>query len=180
MLAGVVGNAPIGLATELSAKSEIVSVLVDTAKVIRLPEKTKTIIVGNPAIADIAPGAKGIAILTGKSFGITNIIALDANGSMIAESTISVQAPQQAMIVTVQLGADVRNSYTCTPKCQPTAQLGDSSQWFGEVSSQADKRRSSALGSAVPMNAGGSIPDNALSVRSGMPATIEQNAASGQ
>ncbi|KQP30304.1 pilus assembly protein [Methylobacterium sp. Leaf102] len=122
----------------------LVTVTVDNAKVIRLPENTQTVIVGNPIIADVSLQKNGVLILTGKSFGSTNLIALDRGGNMLAESTISVQAPQAA-VVTVQRGLE-RESYSCTPNCQPSAQLGDSTRYFGEVSGQAEARRAMAVG----------------------------------
>jgi len=121
----------------------VVTVTVDNAKVIRLPESTQTVVVGNPIIADVSLQKNGVLILTGKSFGSTNLIALDRGGNMLAESTISVQAPQAA-VVTVQRGLE-RESYSCTPNCQPSAQLGDSSRYFGEVSGQAEARRAMAV-----------------------------------
>lgn len=127
-------------AAEAAQKMETVSVTVDNAKVIRLPEKTQTVIVGNPMIADVSMQKHGVIILTGKSFGITNLIALDATGAMLAESAISVQAPQVS-IVTVQRGPEERNSYSCTPNCQPSMQLGDSTKYFTEVSGQANARK---------------------------------------
>ncbi|WP_198290810.1 pilus assembly protein N-terminal domain-containing protein [Methylobacterium sp. 88A] len=122
----------------------IVAVSVDNAKVIRLPERTQTVIVGNPLVADVALQRNGIVILTGKSFGSTNLIALDASGTMLAETTISVQAAQGS-IVTVQRGLD-RESYSCTPNCMPSMQLGDATKYFGDVSGQADARRNLATG----------------------------------
>ncbi|MCJ2083563.1 pilus assembly protein N-terminal domain-containing protein [Methylobacterium sp. J-090] len=122
----------------------VVAVTVDNAKVIRLPESTQTVIVGNPIIADVSLQKNGVLILTGKSFGSTNLIALDRGGNMLAESTIRVQAPQAA-VVTVQRGLE-RESYSCTPNCQPSVQLGDSSRYFGEVSGQAESRRAMAVG----------------------------------
>lgn len=135
--------------TGLAAANEpvpqsVVSVSVDNAKVIRLPEKTATVIVGNPLIADITLQRNGVVVLTGKSFGSTNLIALDHKGTMLAESTISVQAPQ-ASIITVQRGLD-RESYSCTPNCQPSVQLGDAQKYFTDASTQAEQRRSMAVG----------------------------------
>jgi hypothetical protein len=115
-----------------------VTVMVDHAKIIRLPERTSTVIVGNPFIADVSMQKNGVLVLTGKSYGITNLIALDAGGTMLAESYISVQAPSEA-VVTVQRGLD-RESYSCTPACQPALQLGDSQKYFSELGGQAGQR----------------------------------------
>ncbi|MCJ2120987.1 pilus assembly protein N-terminal domain-containing protein [Methylobacterium sp. J-077] len=122
----------------------IVTVLVDNAKVIRLPEKTATVIVGNPIIAEVTPQKNGVLVLTGKSFGSTNLIALDTAGGLIAETMIRVEASRDSTI-TVQRGLD-RESLSCTPNCQPAVQLGDSANYFGTTSGQADARRKLATG----------------------------------
>ncbi|MBB2959663.1 pilus assembly protein N-terminal domain-containing protein [Methylobacterium sp. R2-1] len=140
VLALIVLTSP-ALANEAVSQGAV-SVQVDNAKVIRLPEKTQTVVVGNPMIADITLQKNGVVVLTGKSFGITNLIALDGKGAMLAESTISVQAPQ-ASIITVQRGLD-RESYSCTPNCQPSVQLGDATKYFDETSKQAEARRTMA------------------------------------
>jgi hypothetical protein len=127
---------------EPSRFSEPVSVMIDHAKVLRLPERTQTVIVGNPIIADVSVQKNGVLVLTGKSYGRTNLIALDNGGTLIAESMISVQAPSDA-VVTVQRGLD-RESYSCTPSCQPSLLLGDAQKYFSEVGGQAGQRNSLA------------------------------------
>lgn len=117
-------------------------VTVDQAKVIRLPENTKTVVVGNPSIADVAIQKSGVVVVTGKSYGITNLIALDGSGNMLAESSLSVQAPSDAIVV-VQRGLD-RQSYSCTPACQPSVTLGDATAYFSENRTQADQHTQSA------------------------------------
>jgi hypothetical protein len=120
-------------------------VMIDHAKVIRLPDKTQTVIVGNPIIADVTIQKNGIIVVTGKSYGVTNLIALDTAGTLLAESMIRVQAPNEA-VVTVQRGLE-RETYSCTPNCQPSLLLGDSNKYFSEVGGQAGQRNSLATGS---------------------------------
>jgi Pilus formation protein N terminal region len=122
----------------LPSRLETVAVVVDHARVIRLPEKTATVIVGNPIVADVSVQKNGVLVVTGKSFGVTNLIALDSSGSMLAESHISVRAATDS-IMTVHRGLD-RESYSCTPHCQPSIQLGDSNKYFGEAGGQATQR----------------------------------------
>jgi hypothetical protein len=43
----------------------------------------------------------------------------------------------------VQRGFE-RESYSCTPNCNPSVILGDSPKYFGEVGSQATQRNSLA------------------------------------
>jgi Flp pilus assembly secretin CpaC len=129
--------APTRTAPASTAERTRLAVTVDRAKIIRLPDNTRTVIVGNPAIADVALQKNGVVVVTGKSFGETNLIALDASGTMLAESTLTVQAPTEA-IVTVQRGLE-RQTYSCTPSCQPAVQLGDATSYFSTVKEQAQQ-----------------------------------------
>jgi hypothetical protein len=124
------------------ARAEAVTVTVDHAKVLRLPEKAQTVIVGNPAIADVTVQRNGVMIVTGKSYGVTNLIALDATGALLAESSIRVGAATDS-ILTVQRGLE-RESYSCTPNCQPSAQLGDSKNFFDGTNGQSGARNAAA------------------------------------
>ena len=117
---------------------DTITVMIDHAKVVRLPERAQTVIIGNPMIADLTVQKNGIVVVTGKSYGITNVIALDGGGTLLAESFISVQAATESVVV-VQRGLE-RESYSCTPNCQPSILLGDSSKYFSEVGGQAGQR----------------------------------------
>ena len=126
----------------IGAERGELSVVVDRAKIIRLPERTQTVVIGNPAIADVAIQKNGVVVVTGKSYGVTNLIALDSSGSMLAESNVSVGAPSEAVLV-VQRGLE-RQSYSCTPACQPSVILGDSTTYFSETRGQVDARNAFA------------------------------------
>lgn len=128
----------------VAAPLESVVVLVDHAKVIRLPAHAQTVVVGNPAIADVTVQRNGVMIVTGKSYGVTNLIALDATGTLLAESLVRV-SPDGDAVLTVQRGME-RESYSCTPQCQPSVQLGDSQKYFSEVGAQASSRNALAGG----------------------------------
>jgi Flp pilus assembly secretin CpaC len=121
---------------------DTVAVMVDHAKVVRLPERTQTVIVGNPIIADITVQRNGIVVVTGKSYGVTNVIALDGAGTLLAESLISVQAATESVVI-VQRGLE-RESYSCTPNCQPSLLLGDANRYFSEVGGQTGQRNTLA------------------------------------
>lgn len=124
--------------------ADTVLVKVDHAKVVRLPAKAQTVIVGNPAIADVTVQRNGVMIVTGKSYGVTNLIALDAAGVLLAESLVSVAAASDSLL-TVQRGLQ-RESYSCTPTCQPAAQPGDSKGFFDEIGGQTKARNAAATG----------------------------------
>ena len=105
------------------ATPETIVVSLNQAKIIRLPPNAQTVIVGNPSIADVTVQKNGILVVTGKSYGMTNVIALDAKGALLGESRLRVDNANDA-IVMVQRGLE-RQSYTCTPSCEPTVTLGD-------------------------------------------------------
>lgn len=134
------GKTVVGPLAAQPARTHIgaLSVVIDRAKVIRLPERAQTVIIGNPAIADIAVQKNGIVVVTGKSYGSTNMIALDASGNMLAESMVAVNAPTDG-IVTLQKGGD-RHTLSCTPNCQPSILLGDATTFFTENKGQAEQR----------------------------------------
>ncbi len=72
-----------------ACQPESVVVMVDHAKVVRLPAKAQTVIIGNPAIARCRRSEERVMIVTGKSYGVTNLIALDASGTLLAESLVA-------------------------------------------------------------------------------------------
>lgn len=118
-------------------------VMINRAKVIRLPERAQTVVVGNPAIADLSLQKNGIVVVTGKSYGATNLIALDGAGNMLAESVVNVVAQTEGLVV-VQRAFD-RFSYSCNPVCQPSVNLGDSTAYFNDVRTQADAHNQFAV-----------------------------------
>ena len=111
-------------ATGAAAENTTVTVKLDKASLIRMPAKALTLVIGNPAIADVTVlKNNGMMVITGKSYGETNLIAVDAEGNPVGESIIRVTAGAEAMLV-VQRGAE-RETYNCAPRCLPSAQLGD-------------------------------------------------------
>lgn len=118
--------------------AETIRVTLDQAKLVKLPAGAETVVIGNPAIADVTVQKNGVMVITGKSAGRTNFIALDASGSIISESTLAVGAATAGRMV-VQRGI-ARNTYDCSPECLPTVSLGDDNAYFGGVVGQVGQR----------------------------------------
>ena len=131
-------------AAQQPADAGQIAVTIDRAKVIRLPEGARTVIVGNPVIADVAIQKNGVVVVTGKSFGITNMIALDGAGNMLAESMLTVRGPTDTLVV-LQRGPLDRQSYSCTPNCLPSAVLGDATSFYSDNKTQIEQRIQSAM-----------------------------------
>lgn len=115
-----------------------IGVFLDQAKLLKLPTGTETIIVGNPAIADVTVQRNGVLIITGRMPGRTNFIALDTNGTIISESLVSVSTPPDHGLL-VMRGLDSAH-YHCAPNCQPTVALGDEEKHFGRAADQTLRR----------------------------------------
>ena len=129
-----------------------IHLVLDKAKVLQLPANASTVVVGNPAVADVTiVGRTKFMVLTGKGFGETNLIALDSKGRSVGESIIRVNASTNSLIV--QRGME-RETWDCTPRCQPTFSLGDSGKYAAESGGQMQSRNVSA-GSASQRPAGG-------------------------
>ncbi|MFG1250229.1 pilus assembly protein N-terminal domain-containing protein [Xanthobacter flavus] len=117
-----------------------VVVSLDQARAFTVPAGARVVSVGNPAIAEVtATGVQNVSLITGKAFGTTNLLMLDANGRVLVEAVINVARNTKGM-VTVQHGLGQRSTFACAPTCAPTATLGDSADTFGTVSAQMQQR----------------------------------------
>ncbi|MFG1270764.1 pilus assembly protein N-terminal domain-containing protein [Xanthobacter sp. DSM 14520] len=118
---------------------------IDQARAFVLPGDAKVVTVGNPTIADVTTSAaRDVAIVTGKAFGITNVLILDGSGRELAQATISVNRNAASGLVTVQHGLAQRTTFSCSPTCTPTASLGDTPDTFGAISGQMQQRNALA------------------------------------
>jgi Flp pilus assembly secretin CpaC len=129
--------------------TDVVVVRLDQARITRLPDKVSTVVVGNPLIADVSMQAGGLLVLTGKGYGVTNIVALDRAGVVLSEFLVQVEAATDTIVV-VYRGA-ARESYSCTPECSPRISLGDTQQYFESALGQTVIRTGRAqVGGATP------------------------------
>jgi hypothetical protein len=134
-----------------AAAVEPVKVMLDQATILKLPEGTSTIIVGNPLIADVAVQAGGLVVVTGKGYGATNLLALDRSGATLMERELQVRGGGESTVFVFR-GAE-RESYSCAPNCERRITLGDSPAFFTANAGQVDTRNSQASGAAKPPGA---------------------------
>ena len=80
----------IGLSMATVAAETGIQVVMNQAKIVKLARPADTIVVGNPAIADAAVQDSSTIVLTGKGFGVTNLVILDAEGAAIVDEQIYV------------------------------------------------------------------------------------------
>ena len=122
---------------------DTLDVVVDRSRLVKMPERVATIVVGNPLIADASLQAGGLVVITGKGYGTTNLIALDRKGNALMERVIQVLGPQCDMVV-VYKGVNCE-TYSCAPVCNPTSTLGDFQQFFAQNLAQIVTRSNQAV-----------------------------------
>ena len=105
------------------ALAEDLTVSKDQSKVIKLTNAAATIVVGNPNIADVAMQDGTTAFITGRGFGTTNVIAMDAEGRQIASFRVVVAADANRSVTLVRGGQIV--TLSCAPRCEAVASAGE-------------------------------------------------------
>lgn len=117
------------------ADSAPVSVKVNMARILRINAPAATVIIGNPGVADVTIQDPQTLVLTGRSYGQTNLIILDKIGNPIADTLIEV-VQEQANVVTVFMG-DRRTTLACAPVCQGVVMLGDDNTFTAQTAGSA-------------------------------------------
>jgi hypothetical protein len=131
----------------LSSKAKAADLVVayDQSQLLRLPRAVSSVIIGNPSIADVAIQGGNLLVVTGKTFGVTNIIALDEERNIIQDQRIVVTR-DEVRIVNLTKGG-LRQSYSCTPNCSPTLTIGDDKDYFETVAKHASAKTKFSNGS---------------------------------
>jgi hypothetical protein len=131
------------VAMSSAAGAETIVVTMDQAKLTGVPPRTATLVVGNPLIADVTVQAGGnVMVITGKGYGVTNVIALDPSGRKLNEKLVRVQGPAESVVV---YRGNTRESYICKPDCERRITLGDSPEFFDATINQTSNRSNRAM-----------------------------------
>jgi hypothetical protein len=119
------------------ARSADINVFLDQARLVRLPDRVATVVIGNPAVADATVQSGGWMVITGKGYGLTNLVALDRAGAVLLEKSVLVESAQA--VVVVHKGVN-RETYSCSPTCEPRFTLGDGNAFFEKTGGQITVR----------------------------------------
>jgi hypothetical protein len=129
-------------ASHAVAKEPII-VRLDEARIMEVPDRASTVVIGNPLIADLSIQPGGLAVVTGKSYGATNLIVMDKTGAVLNEQTVQVEgSPDQTVVV---YRGVTRETYSCAPFCSPRLTLGDSLPYFNDVMTELTTRNTQSL-----------------------------------
>ena len=117
-------------------KSVPVQVPMDNVTLVSFKEPVSTVYIGNPSIAELTLVDSRHVFVLGKRFGATNLIALGADKTMIANDPVTVSS-RHAEAVTVFRGQDTFN-YVCTGfHCETRPVPGDQKTYFDNTEASA-------------------------------------------
>ncbi|HRD46591.1 MAG TPA: pilus assembly protein N-terminal domain-containing protein [Caulobacter sp.] len=107
----------------LPAAAQNMPIRIDQAARLVLSGSARDVIIGNPAVADVTVLDGRTLVVTGKGYGITNLIVVDGRGRTILDRQIIVSASDDGR-VTMYRGPDLYN-YACAPRCERTPMPGE-------------------------------------------------------
>ena len=106
-------------ALAMDSNGSLLRVFMNQARVLKLDRPVSKVIVGNAEVADATVADPMTIVLTGRSFGTTNLVLLDSDGNAIADERILVSIDEGN---TVRLFRQTnRTVLSCTPNCEQHA-----------------------------------------------------------
>ena len=109
-----------------------IQVVMNQAKIVKLARPADTIVIGNPAIADASVQDATTVVLTGKGFGVTNLVILDSEGAPVVDEQVFVTRGD-ARSVRIYRRADIQ-TLSCTPLCESSYKSDAERQSESEMS----------------------------------------------
>jgi Flp pilus assembly secretin CpaC len=131
-----------GFVPPASAEDGPISVKANMARILRISAPAATVVIGNPGVADVTIQDPQTLVLTGKSYGQTNLIVLDELGNPIADTIIEVIQAQSDTVTVFQ--GQIKTTVSCAPICQSMIMLGDERTYSAEAAASAGIVESSA------------------------------------
>lgn len=113
---GLAALLTVGAGAPAALAEEGINIQMNQAKVLKLARPADTIIIGNPNIADASVQDASTIVLTGRGFGVTNLVVIDADGQPVIDEQIIVSR-HFANSIRVYRRANVQ-TLSCTPYCE--------------------------------------------------------------
>ena len=124
------------------------------SKALYLPAPVATVMVSNPAIADVSIQGSKLLYVLARSYGRTDFIALNAEGKQVAHFDIDVIAPKTSAVTLLR--GTAQTTYSCTPRCEPVPDPSDGREAFNTAMGQSMAMRAMGSSSAMaPTGSGG-------------------------
>lgn len=121
LLAALLGTICFALPVSVFAEEAagIMRVYMNQARILKLDRPVSKVIIGNAQVADATVADPQTIVLTGRAFGATNLVLLDAEGNAIADERVLVSI-DEGNTVRVFRQTD-RAVLSCTPNCEQHA-----------------------------------------------------------
>ena len=103
------------------ADDSLMHVFLNHAKVLKLDRPVSKVIVGNAKVADATVADAQTIVLTGKAFGTTNLVLLDADGNALLDERVLVSIDESNTLRLFR--QTTRAVYSCTPACEEHQEL---------------------------------------------------------
>ena len=110
-----------GTAIAAEQDGDFIRVFMNHARVLKLDRAVAKVIIGNNQVADATVADSKTIVLTGRSFGTTNLVLLDAADNAIVDQRVLVSI-DEGNTVRVFRQTD-RTVYSCTPNCEQHVDL---------------------------------------------------------
>jgi Flp pilus assembly secretin CpaC len=109
-----------------SAENDVMHVYMNQAKVLKLDRPVSKVIVGNSKVADATVADAKTIVLTGHSFGTTNLVLLDADGNALLDERILVSIDEGNTVRVFR--QTERLVLSCTPACEQHENLSNKAE----------------------------------------------------
>jgi Flp pilus assembly secretin CpaC len=93
-----------------------IQVIMNQAKIVKLTKDASTIVIGNPEIVDATVQDPRTVVLTGKGFGVTNLVILDEAGAPVVDDFIYVSRSDERSLRVFRRSKV--STLSCTPFCE--------------------------------------------------------------
>jgi Pilus formation protein N terminal region len=124
-----------------------VAVVMDEVRVVTFQRPIATVFVGNPMIADATVIDPYHAFVLGKTFGVTNLVALGPQSQPVANQQITV-SNRGGGVVTLNKGA-AQFTYSCTlAHCESNTVPGDQKAFFDDTTGSISNHQDQAIKAA--------------------------------
>ena len=101
---------------ESASAEDYIALETSQARILRLARPADSVVIGNPSIADAVVQDAQTIVLTGKDFGVTNIVVMDKQGEPILDRELVVSRNTRGT-TRIYRQAEVQ-TLSCTPYCE--------------------------------------------------------------
>ncbi|MCD2172640.1 pilus assembly protein N-terminal domain-containing protein [Rhizobium sp. C4] len=105
-----------GASAAADANGDLIRVFMNHARVLKLDRSVAKVIIGNSDVADATVADSKTIVLTGRSFGTTNLVLLDSTGNAILDERVLVSIDEGNTVRVFR--QTERSVYSCTPNCE--------------------------------------------------------------